>query len=257
MPHQLPHLVLPLVRWQICFVSIPGFLQRPTLTRVVSASSEEIRRAYAPKLQAYLARDLTRITNGRYVEALVSDKFEILLRAPENSSMVDLRHLSRGTQQQVYLLLRLGLLEVMGAGIETLPLFLDDALALADDERRSELLKVLDGEHRQVIYFTGSELGAAVGFGSRWHRLVLPRPTGEVAGNLAREPGPPLGATADHHGIRPGPVQRRPGGLFYSSAGWPPTDHPSKPNSTVSAPATARPEPPPTSQRCSAATGSS
>jgi recombinational DNA repair ATPase RecF len=143
----------------------------------LAQASEEIRRSYAPRLQAYLARDLARITDGRYVEALVSDKFEILLRAPENGSMVDLRHLSRGTQQQVYLLLRLGLLEVMGGDRETLPLFLDDALALADDERRHELLRVLEGEHRQVIYFTGAEQAAGVGFGPQWHRLVLSRPT--------------------------------------------------------------------------------
>ena len=143
----------------------------------LAEAAAEIRRAYAPKLQAYLARDLHRITDGRYVEALVSDSFEILVRAPETRSMVGLRHLSRGTQQQIYLLLRLGLLEVMGGDIETLPLFLDDALALADDDRRSELLKVLEGEHRQVVYFTSGEAGAATGFGPQWHRLALPRPT--------------------------------------------------------------------------------
>jgi uncharacterized protein YhaN len=143
----------------------------------LAEASEELRRAYAPKLQAYLGRDLARITDGRYTEALVNEKFEVLLRAPETKTMVDLRRLSRGTQQQIYLLLRLGLLEVMSGGTETLPLFLDDALALADDDRRSELLKVLEAEKRQVIYFTAGEKGAADAFGPQWHRVVLPRPT--------------------------------------------------------------------------------
>lgn len=142
----------------------------------LAQASEEIRRAYAPKLQAYLGRDLARITDGRYTEALVNEKFEVLLRAPETRTMVDLRKLSRGTQQQIYLLLRLGLLEVMSGGTEALPLFLDDALALADDDRRSELLKVLESEKRQVIYFTAGEKGAASAFGPQWHRLILPRP---------------------------------------------------------------------------------
>lgn len=162
----------------------------------LAQASEEIRRSYAPRLQAYLARDLARVTDGRYVEALVSDGFEILLRAPERGSMVDLRHLSRGTQQQVYLLLRLGLLEVMGADLETLPLFLDDALALADDERRDELLRVLEGEHRQVIYFTGGERGAAVGFGPQWHRLLLPRPA-SLEAEGASLAGAPVRVVAD------------------------------------------------------------
>lgn len=163
----------------------------------LTEASEEIRRAYAPRLQAYLARDLARVTDGRYVEALVSEKFEVLLRAPETRSMVDLHHLSRGTQQQVYLLLRLGLLEVMGGDIETLPLFLDDALALADDERRAELLKVLEGEQRQVIYFTGGELGAAAGFGAEWHRLVLPRPARPEVEGAPRAGAPPVRVVVD------------------------------------------------------------
>jgi uncharacterized protein YhaN len=90
--------------------------------------------------------------------------------------MVDLKQLSRGTQQQIYLLLRLGLMEVMGGGTETLPLFLDDALALADDDRRAELLKVLEAQECQVVYFTGGESEAATAFGDRWHRIDLPRP---------------------------------------------------------------------------------
>jgi DNA repair exonuclease SbcCD ATPase subunit len=147
----------------------------------LALASLEIRRAYAPKLQAYLGRDVARITNGRYTEALVNERFEILLRAPETKTMVDLRRLSRGTQQQIYLLLRLGLLEVMSGGTETLPLFLDDALALADDDRRAELLKVLESEKRQVIYFTAGEKGAAAAFGPQWHRLLLPRPMAGAA----------------------------------------------------------------------------
>ena len=142
----------------------------------LASASEEIRRAYAPKLQAYLSRDLAQVTDGRYSEALVSDRFEVLLRVPETRSMVDLKQLSRGTQQQIYLLLRLGLMEVMGGGTETLPLFLDDALALADDDRRAELLKVLEAQECQVVYFTGGESEAATAFGDRWHRIDLPRP---------------------------------------------------------------------------------
>lgn len=161
--------------------------------QTLASASEEIRRAYAPKLQAHLSRDLEQVTDGRYREALVSDRFEVLLRAPDTGSMVDLKHLSRGTQQQIYLLLRLGLLEVMSGGTESLPILLDDALALADDDRRAELLGVLQAQRRQVIYFTAGEAGAAAAFGSQWHRVDLPRP---IAGSdtdarlkLAQQPG--------------------------------------------------------------------
>jgi uncharacterized protein YhaN len=151
----------------------------------LASASEEIRRAYAPKLQAYLSRDLAQVTDGRYNEALVSERFEVMLRAPETRSMVELKQLSRGTQQQIYLLLRLGLMEVMG-GAETLPLFLDDALALADDDRRAELLTVLEAQAGQVVYFTAGESGAAAAFGDRWHRVELPGPMGAADGARPR-----------------------------------------------------------------------
>ena len=148
----------------------------------LSVASEEIRRAYAPRLEKYLSRDLPRITGGRYSEAVVNERFEVMLRAPETSSMMEMARLSRGTQQQVYLLLRLGLLELVARSGERLPLMLDDALALSDDVRRAEILRVLEEEERQVIYFTARESTAALSFGPGWHRIELSPPaTGEQA----------------------------------------------------------------------------
>jgi len=147
----------------------------------LETASVEIRRSYAPRLQAYLGEAISRVTAGRYEEALVTDSFDVMLRAPESGSMVDMRRLSRGTQQQVYLLLRLALLDTMGEGSERLPVLLDDALALADDPRRAELLRVLDGEARQVIYLTALEGEAEALFGPEWHRLRLAPPLVEAA----------------------------------------------------------------------------
>ena len=153
-------------------------------------SAEQIRRAYAPRLQAYLGREIGRVTRGRYTEAIVSDAFEVMLRAPETGSMVELRKLSRGTQQQVYLLLRLALLELVSEGTEQMPLLLDDALALSDDGRRRELLAVLEGEARQVIYLTAGEGLANADFGKSWHRVQLAAPQAEEPPTLRLvEPG--------------------------------------------------------------------
>jgi DNA repair exonuclease SbcCD ATPase subunit len=153
----------------------------------LGAAAEEIRRSYAPKLQQYLGRDLNRVTGGRYTEAVVSDRFDVMLRAPETGSMVEMAQLSRGTQQQVYLLLRLGLLEIMGTGTETLPMFLDDALALADDRRRMELLRVLESEQRQVVYFTAGESSSVI-FGRGWQRIEMSAPLSDVSRNGAGNP---------------------------------------------------------------------
>ncbi|GAC1333134.1 MAG: hypothetical protein NVSMB17_13150 [Candidatus Dormibacteria bacterium] len=128
------------------------------------------------------------MTGGRYTEAVINDRFEVLLRAPETGSLLETSQLSRGTQQQVYLLLRFGLLEVMGSSTEPLPMFLDDALALADDNRRRELLRVLKAEGRQVIYFTAGE-GTSKIFDRSWHRVDLPAPASDhVEGGTGQLP---------------------------------------------------------------------
>jgi DNA repair exonuclease SbcCD ATPase subunit len=165
----------------------------------LGSAAEAIRRNYAPKLQAYLSRDLKRITGGRYTEATVNDRFFVMLRAPETNGMVDMNTLSRGTQQQIFMLLRLGLLELMGAGTEPLPLFLDDALALADDIRRNELLRVIEGEARQVIYFTASESMSTL-FNKKWTRVGLEAPPVEKVKNTPGRPArrkAPADAVAD------------------------------------------------------------
>ncbi|HEV3232782.1 MAG TPA: AAA family ATPase [Candidatus Dormibacteraeota bacterium] len=142
--------------------------------------STALRRAYAPRLQSILSRDLARVTDARYREAIVSDDFRIHLRAPETAALVELERLSRGTQQQVYLLLRLALLEIVGSASEPLPLFLDDALALSDDRRRGELLAVIAEQPRQVVYLTAGAT-AADAFGPEWRRVELPAPDGSAA----------------------------------------------------------------------------
>ncbi len=66
--------------------------------------------------------------------------------------------LSGGAQEQLGILVRIGLAEIL-AGNDRLPLVLDDALVNTDDNRRQTLLRLLDraSDHLQIVLFTCHE----------------------------------------------------------------------------------------------------
>ncbi len=81
---------------------------------------------------------------------------ETLSSLRENGEKVDLAGMSDGTQDQLYLALRLASLEKFSAEGEPLPLLVDDALVNFDDARARAALKVLGNlaGSTQVIFFT-------------------------------------------------------------------------------------------------------
>jgi len=80
----------------------------------------------------------------------------VLVGVRENGGKVALAGMSDGTQDQLYLALRLASLEKFSAEGEPLPLLVDDALVNFDDARARAALKVLGdwAASTQVIFFT-------------------------------------------------------------------------------------------------------
>jgi len=80
----------------------------------------------------------------------------VLVGVRENGEKVALAGMSDGTQDQLYLALRLASLEKFSADGEPLPLLVDDALVNFDNARARAALKVLGnlGGKTQVIFFT-------------------------------------------------------------------------------------------------------
>ena len=80
----------------------------------------------------------------------------VLVGVRENGEKVALAGMSDGTQDQLYLALRLASLEKFSGDSEPLPLLVDDALVNFDNARARAALKVLGnlGAKTQVIFFT-------------------------------------------------------------------------------------------------------
>ena len=135
-----------------------GLRQLTALRRaadLIEAASRVTHREIAPRLAESLGSRLSLLTGARYVEVNVdTDHFALGLLSRERPDMLPLDAVSHGTRDQVALLLRLALCEVLGGGGERTPLLLDEPLLTSDPLRRDlfiEFLHDLSATHQVLL----------------------------------------------------------------------------------------------------------
>ncbi len=134
-------------------------VQYEALDLAVSALAEantEMQTRFSPTLGRRAGELFARMTGGKYETLSIDRGFAASVRETGDAASRDSLFLSAGTQDQLYLALRLAICELVLDGEETCPIILDDALCSFDDERMAlalELLLELGGE-RQIILFT-------------------------------------------------------------------------------------------------------
>lgn len=137
--------------------------QVETLASCLDAAAAEMNNAkeranasIAPALADRMRPWLPRVTNGRYRDVAV-DSGDLTIHVTETTGQVrQADRLSLGTTEQIYLLLRVTLSQVLSGGTETAPLIFDDVTIQSDTTRTvavMELLHELSAEH-QVVLFT-------------------------------------------------------------------------------------------------------
>jgi uncharacterized protein YhaN len=126
---------------------------------LISATLEHHQLERQPEVIRRASRHFATITAGRY-ERLIVDPGETsrpLLRAiSRTGESIDSSDLSRGTAEQLYLSLRLGLAEEFAERAVALPIVLDDVLVNFDEERSAAVIADLceTAAKRQVLVFT-------------------------------------------------------------------------------------------------------
>ncbi|MBX6749244.1 MAG: AAA family ATPase [Micromonosporaceae bacterium] len=131
-----------------------------TRTRAFLARAQErVHRDIAPQLAAAVGRDLAAVTAGRYTETVVDTNTLAVQVRGAGGPLRDVEHLSVGTVEQVYLLVRVALAERLVRPGESCPLLLDDVTVHADQDRTRRLLDTLltVAERHQVVLFTQQE----------------------------------------------------------------------------------------------------
>lgn len=133
-----------------------------TTRRFLSEAQVQVQRDLAPVLAATLSQWLPTITAGRYTEAIIDlDSLKVKV-CGSTRRWRSAEHLSQGTAEQIYLLLRAALARHLTAGKESCPLLLDDVTVQSDASRTTAILDLLHelSEEQQVIVFA-QERGVA------------------------------------------------------------------------------------------------
>jgi uncharacterized protein YhaN len=143
-----------------CAARDRGLHQLAALRRaadLIEAATRSIHRDLAPRLATSVAERLALLTEGRYAAVNVDTAhFEVSLLGRDRPDLVPLDVASHGTRDQVSLLLRLALAEVLSDAGEEVPLLLDEPLLSSDPQRRATALRFLWNlsETNQVVLST-------------------------------------------------------------------------------------------------------
>jgi hypothetical protein len=125
----------------------------------LNAAEQGTMKKAARFLEQRMARDIERITGGRYRRLRVDEQtLTFTVYSPELDNWIDVRQLSQGTLDQLYLCARLGIVrQVTEPG--TPPLLFDDPFVTFDEERASRAVKMLKelAQELQVIFMTTSD----------------------------------------------------------------------------------------------------
>jgi len=111
---------------------------------------------YQPQVLQRASTAFELMTEGRYRRVLAALEGEKFLVVNRDGGHVGAEHLSRGTQEQLYLAMRFALVQEYSQGGQNLPLILDDILVNFDHRRTRQAVRLLQEMSRshQLLLFT-------------------------------------------------------------------------------------------------------
>ncbi len=123
---------------------------------VLSTCYENMKNSVTPKFTQNLSENIFEITNGKYKNVVLNDNDGLLVEL-ENGNYEMASKLSVGTIDQLYLSLRLSLVEELSE--EKMPIILDEVFAYYDSNRLKNALKYICEKFKehQIIILTCTE----------------------------------------------------------------------------------------------------
>ena len=120
---------------------------------MLETAYEKMKRNVTPKFTQNLSELIKEITNGKYQKVSIHEEKGLIVEL-ENGEYIPASLLSTGTIDQLYLSLRLAMLDEISK--EKMPIILDEAFAYFDEERLKNSLSFLveQAKEHQIIIFT-------------------------------------------------------------------------------------------------------
>ena len=128
---------------------------------ILTQCYEEMKNTITPKFTQNLSENISEITNHKYTKMQFND-IDGLVVELENGNYIPASKLSIGTMDQLYLSLRLSMVEELSE--EKMPIILDEVFAYFDEERLENILNYISKKFidNQVIIFTCTNREKAV-----------------------------------------------------------------------------------------------
>ena len=120
---------------------------------LLTKAYENMKNNVSPVFTDKLSCNISTITKGKYCKLILNDEQGLIVEL-ENGNYIPAERLSVGTIDQLYLSLRLAMLDEISK--EKIPIILDEAFAYYDNKRLKNILLYLANEFkdRQIIIFT-------------------------------------------------------------------------------------------------------
>ena len=116
---------------------------------------KELQKSFGPVINKKVEEIFKEVTNGAYKDLRVSEDYNLVIKNTKNNSIMDTAYLSSGTYDQIYLALRLGIIDIIFKN-KKVPIILDESFTQYDDKRLKTMLEIIYRrvERNQVILFT-------------------------------------------------------------------------------------------------------
>lgn len=120
---------------------------------ILQKSYDEMKNTVTPKFTEALSKNISNITSEKYSNIMFNEEQGLIVEL-ENGNYVPASKLSIGTIDQLYLSLRLSMVEELSE--EKMPIILDEAFAYYDETRLENILKYIHNKFKdhQIILFT-------------------------------------------------------------------------------------------------------
>ena len=130
-------------------------------SEIIDIAKEYLEKAYknmkeniTPKFSKQLSKTISKISDEKYKNIKITDNNIIV--ETENGNYVPISVLSEGTIQQLYLSLRISMIDELSE--EKLPLFLDESFVFFDKNRLMNTINYLNNNYKnQIIIFSCTE----------------------------------------------------------------------------------------------------
>ena len=116
---------------------------------ILEKSYVEMKNNVSPRFNENLSKNIAKFSNEKYKNISIVNGINVEL---DDGRFVGTDYLSTGTIDQIYLALRLSVIDEISK--EKMPIILDEAFAYYDDERLANVLKLLTNIDNQLIIFS-------------------------------------------------------------------------------------------------------